>query len=99
MLKGLIVDENKPGWGKVIGTFFLCGCLAVGACILTSSAFAHNMGLSGYSNGGLTGTITGIACAAYYRSKGKLAGPAIAAVVVGMIIGVLVVQLAVTSVR
>lgn len=34
---------------------------------ITSAVLVSNLGFSGYSNGGLTGTITGIACAAYYR--------------------------------
>lgn len=91
------MDESKPSWGKVIGAFFLCGCCAVGACIITSSMLVSNLGFSGYSNGGLTGAITGIACAAYYRSTGKLAGPAIAALVVGAIIGMLAVRLALSA--
>ena len=91
------MEEEKPGWGKVIGAFFLCGCLAIAACIITSSTIVHNMGYSGYSNGGILGTVTGIACAAYYRSSGKLTGPAIAAVVVGAILGVVAVQLALST--
>lgn len=91
------MDDQKPGWGKTIGAFFLCGCLAVGACILTSAAIVHSMGFAGYSNGGLLGTLTGVACAAYYRSTGKLAGPAIVAVIVGIGLGVLAVQLALAT--
>ncbi len=88
------MEDEKPGWGKTIGVFFLCGCLAIGACILTSAALVSNMGYSGYSNGGLLGTVTAIACAAYYRSTGKLAGPAIAAVVIGVVLGFVAVQIA-----
>ena len=88
------MNDQKPGWGATIGVFFLCGCLAVGACIITSSMIVSGMGYSGYSNGGIMGTITGIACAAYYRSTGKVAGPAIAAIIVGVILGFVAVQLA-----
>lgn len=84
---------EKPGWGKTIGAFFLCGCLAVGTCIIVSAAMARGTGLAGYSNGGLMGTATAIACAAYYRSTGKLGAPAVAAVVVGAVLGVLAVQI------
>ena len=65
------MNEQKPGWGATIGVFFLCGCLAVGACILTTAWMASGMGFSGYSNGGLTGAVTGVACAAYYRSMSE----------------------------
>ncbi len=47
------MSDEKPGWGKTIGVFFLCGCLAIGACIITSAMIVHGMGYSGYSNGGL----------------------------------------------
>ena len=87
------MDNQKPNWGKTIGAFFLCGCLAVGSCIVTSAVIASGMGFSGYSRGGLMATVTGIACAAYYRSTGKLAGPAIAALVIGAVLGILAVQL------
>ena len=86
-------ENNKPGWGKTIGAFFLCGCLAVGTCGITSMLLASNMGYSGYSTGGIAATVTGIACAAYYRSTGKLGGPALVAVVVGAVIGAIAVQL------
>ena len=88
------MNNEKPGWGKTIGVFFLCGCLAIAACIITSSAIVSGMGYSGYSNGGLMSTITGVACAAYYRSTGKLAGPAVVAVIVGIALGFLAVRLA-----
>ena len=91
------MEDQKPSWGKTIGAFFLCGCLAVGACILTSAAIVNGMGYSGYSNGGLLGSLTGVACAAYYRSTGKLAGPAITAVIVGIALGALAVQLALST--
>ena len=48
-----VMSDEKPGWGKTIGVFFLCGCLAIGACIITSAMIVHGMGYSGYSNGGL----------------------------------------------
>lgn len=88
------MNGNKPGWGATIGVFFLCGCIAVGVCIMVSSMLVRGMGYSGYSNGGLMGTLTGVACAAYYRSTGKLGGPVAAAAVVGAILGFLAVQLA-----
>jgi len=88
------MNDGKPSWGKTIGVFFLCGCFAVGACIITSAMLVSNMGYSGYSNGGIMGTITGIACAAYYRSTGNLAGPIIAAIVAGVVLGFVAVQLA-----
>ena len=88
------MNEQKPGWGATIGVFFLCGCLAVGACILTTAWMASGMGFSGDSNGGLTGAVTGVACAAYYRSTGKIAGPAIVSIIVGIVIGFIVIQLA-----
>ena len=93
--KGIVsMQGEKPGWGKVIGAFFLCGCIAIGVCIIVSAMLVRNMGYSGYSNGGLMSTITGIACAAYYRSTGKLGGPVLAAAVVGAILGFVAVQLA-----
>ena len=88
------MNDQKPGWGATIGAFFLCGCLAIGACIITSAAMVSGMGYSGYSNGGIMGTITGIACAAYYRSTGKLGGPVVAAIIVGIILGFVAVQMA-----
>lgn len=88
------MDDQKPGWGKTIGVFFLCGCLAVGACIIASATLASGMGYSGYSRGGLAATITGVACAAYYRMTGKLAGPVAISIFVGLILGVVAVRLA-----
>ena len=88
------MNEQQPGWGKTIGVFFLCGCLAVGTCIITSSMMASSIGYTGYSRGGILATITGIVCAGYYRSNGKLAGPALASIVVGAILGVMAVQMA-----
>ena len=90
------MNDEKPGWGKTIGAFFLCGCLAIGACIITSATIVHGMGYSGYSTGGLLSTVTGIACAAYYRTTGKLAGPVVAAIIVGIVLGFVAVQLAST---
>ena len=65
-------QDEKPGWGKTIGAFFLCGCLAVGACVIVSSMLARGVGFTGYSSGGITGALTGAICAAVYRSSGKL---------------------------
>ena len=93
------MNDQKPGWGATIGAFFLCGCLAIGACILTSSMIVHGMGYSGYSNGGIRGTATGVACAAYYRSTGKLGGPVAAAIIVGIILGFVAVQLSLALAR
>ena len=87
-------QSEKPGWGKTIGVFFLCGCLAVGACIMVSASLVSGMGYSGYSNGGITGAVTGVACAAYYRSTGKLAGPVVISLIVGAVVGFVAVQLA-----
>ena len=86
------MNDQKPGWGGTIGVFFLCGCLAVGACIITSAMIVSGMGYSGYSRGGLLAIITAIACAAYYRSTGKLAGPVIASIIIGAILGIVAVQ-------
>lgn len=91
------MEDQKPGWGKTIGVFFLCGCLAIGACIITSAMLVSGMGYSGYSNGGIMGTVTGIACAAFYRSTGKLAGPVVVSVIVGIVLGVVAVQLALSA--
>ena len=91
------MNTEKPGWGKTIGVFFLCACLAITACVFTSASLVSNMGYSGYSNGGIMSTVIGIACAAYYRSTGKLAGPAIVAVIVGIALGFLAVQLALSA--
>ena len=88
------MNDQKQGWGKTVGVFFLCGCLAVGACIITSSTLVSGMGYSGYSNGGITGAITGIACAAYYRSTGKLAGPVVVSIIVGIVVGFVAVRAA-----
>ena len=88
------MDDQKPSWGKTIGAFFLCGCLAIAACIITSSMLVSSMGFSGYSNGGLLSTVTGVACAAYYRSTGKLAGPVVVSIIVGVALGFLAVQIA-----
>ena len=92
------MNDKKPGWGKTIGVFFLCGCLAIGACIITSSALAQSMGYTGYSRGGILATITGVLCAAYYRSTGKLGGPVIASIVAGVALGYFAVQLALSTV-
>ena len=87
------MKENKPGWGATIGAFFLCGCIAIGVCVIVSGTLVHSMGYSGYSNGGLMGTVTAFACAAYYRSTGRLGKTALAAAIVGAILGVIAVQL------
>lgn len=89
--------DEKPGWGKTIGVFFLCGMLAVGTCIIVSMTIVNGMGYSGYSNGGIMGTLTGVLCAAYYRSTGKLAGPIIVSVIAGAVIGYAAVRLAMSA--
>ena len=92
------LDQNeKPGWGKTIGVFFLCGMLAIGTCFIVSGALVSGMGYSGYSTGGIMGTLTGVLCAAYYRSTGKLAGPVIVSVIAGAVIGYAAVQLAASA--
>ena len=91
-------QDEKPGWGKTIGAFFLCGCLAVGACVIVSSMLARGVGFTGYSSGGITGALTGAICAAVYRSSGKLGGPAIASLVVGAVVGFIAVQMAKSAV-
>ena len=91
------MNDQKPGWGATIGAFFLCGCLAIGVCIISSSMLAHGAGFSGYSNGGLMGSLTAIACAAYYRSTGKLGRAVVAALVVGAILGFVAVQLSLAA--
>ncbi len=84
---------TEPGWGKTIGAFFLYGMLTMAACIITSGIIVSNMGYSGYSNGGLASIVTGIACAAYYRSSGKFGAPAVVALIVGIVLGFVVVQI------
>ena len=71
--------------------------MAIGACIITSAMIVHGMGYSGYSNGGLMGTVTGIACAACYRSTGKLGGPVVASIIIGIVLGFVAVQLALAA--
>ena len=90
---GDLNQSEKPGWGKTIGVFFLCGCLAVGCCIVVSATMVSQMGFSGYSNGGIMSTVVGIGCAAYYRSTGKMAPAVIVALVLGAVIGFLAVYL------
>lgn len=84
---------DKPGWGKTIGMFFLCGMITIGICILVSASLVSQMGFSGYSNGGIMGTLGGVCCAAYYRSTGKAVPAIVASVILGAVVGALAVYL------
>lgn len=93
------MDDNantpeRPSWGKTVGVFFLCTALALAGAAWTSGMVVSGYGYSGYSTGGLLTYVTGGICAAVYRSTGKIAGVAVASLLVGIALGYFAVQMA-----
>lgn len=85
---------EKPSWGKTIGVFCLCYACAIAGAVFMSATIISGYGYSGYSYGGLGSLATGIIGAAIYRSKRAVFAVALGSLAVGVFLGWLAVQIA-----
>lgn len=94
-----MANQNQPSWGATIGVFLLCWFCAAFCAGISSMFVANGNGFSGYSTGGLLTLIAAAACAAGYRSSGKMGGPIGGAVAAGVVIGFIAAYIGMSMVR
>lgn len=80
-------DSSQPSWGATIGVYFLC-LLVMGVTTAVSSLMiSYGVGQGGYGVGGILSWLCSLACAAYYRSTGKVGTAVLIAVSIGVVLG------------